>query len=216
MKAFVPVCLYSKGFFLVKKNVLKFLRDNTNYEEILFVIVDKLYGNNLLIKEKVRTKEEAKIAYEKRGTDLLNLVQKGIREFTSSYPTSTKYVIKRWNEIADTEEYINLKQKVISVFEQNASLNSYCKEFIDDNLKKLTRRITPEKEELEHDYLFSEIAMSIYLPEFCGYNYEIWEKKPDKALPDPILILYQNEKESLNIILDGKDNKRQQMYINIE
>ena len=75
MKAFIPICLYSNGFFLVKENVRKLLREYCTYEEILFVIVDKLYGNNLLIKDKVSTKEEAQKAYEKRGTDIFHLIQ---------------------------------------------------------------------------------------------------------------------------------------------
>ena len=216
MKAFIPICLYSNGFFLVKENVRKLLREYCTYEEILFVIVDKLYGNNLLIKDKVSTKEEAQKAYEKRGTDIFHLIQSCVREYVNSNNPTTNYVIKRWNEIAEANEYASLRIKVISEFNTNVRLKDYSRKFIDDSLARITERITEEKVVLEEDYLYSEIAMSIYLTEFCGYTEEIWEKPQKRSLPDPIAILYREEKDSLRNILNGKESKRHQLYVSIK
>lgn len=102
MKAFVPVCLYSNGFFLVKENVRKFLRYYSNYDEILFVVVDRLYANNLLIKDKVDSEDAASRAYKKRGNDIYGLMQRCVREHVSINKPSTKYIIKHWNEIAES------------------------------------------------------------------------------------------------------------------
>ena len=85
--------------------------------------------------------------------------------------------------------------------------------FIVHNLTKMTNRITPSKIELERDYLFGEIAMSIYLTEILGYNNEFWEKPQSEYLPDPLDILYNEERESLSCIIDNKESIRVQQYL---
>lgn len=77
----------------------------------------------------------------------------------------------------------------------------------------MQKNITDEKIQLEHDYLFAEIAMSIYLTEYMGYGYEIWEKPQSEDLPDPLDILYKKEKESLAAILCDKPSIRKQQYL---
>ena len=212
-KAFVPICLYCNGFFLIKEQVLKFLRYYSYYDEILFVIVDKLYGINLLIKEKVCSIEAAHKAYEKRGQDIFFLIQNCIRNFISIDKPSTNFIIKKWNELAETSDYVDLKNTIISEFKNNVVLNKHCEKFIEENLARVTNRIDVEKKCLEHEYLFSEVAMSIYLTEFCGYTDEIWEKKQADSMEDPINLLYRNENESLNRIIGKKVGKRCQLYL---
>lgn len=213
MKAFVPVCLYSNGFFLVKENVRKFLRYYSNYDEILFVVVDRLYANNLLIKGKVDSEDVAKRAYKKRGDDIYFLVQRCVREHVSIKKPSTIYTIKHWDEIAETKEYLSLKERIVCEFEKNNALKEYCSIFINQNLSKMTNHITLDKIQLEHDYLFSEITMSIFLTEFCGYSDEIWEKPQSESMVDPIDILYHDEQDSLRNILSVNKSKRNQLYI---
>ena len=75
------------------------------------------------------------------------------------------------------------------------------------------RIFTDEKIKFEHDYLFAEITMSIYLTEYMGFGYEIWEKPQSEDLPDPLDILYRKEKESLATILCGKPSIRKQQYL---
>lgn len=214
-KAFVPVCLYSNGFFLIKENIRFFLHIFSDYDELLFVVVDRLYGNNLLIKEKVISKEEAIKAYRKRGADIYSLLNNSIQERGSVESSKVNITIKLWDDIAENEiEYKKLKSKTITEFESNPVLNYYSNAFIFHNLKLMTPNITKYKKQLEHDYLFSEIAMSIYLTEFCGYTDEVWERAPKSSLPDPIDILYKNEKDSLDLILGHSYSNRKQLYLN--
>lgn len=213
MKAFVPVCLYSNGFFLIKEQVYKFLHYYSSYEEILFVIVDKLYGINLLIKDKLNNSDDVQKAYEKRGRDIYYLVENCIRNHTIKKKSKTNYIIKYWNELAYTQEYISLKNSIISEFNSNINLKRISNRFIENNLVRMTDSVNAEKKRLEHDYLFSEIAMSIYLTEFCGYYDEIWEKKTNNPQEDPIGFLYRNEPESLIKIIGKKIGKRHQLYL---
>ncbi len=215
-KAFVPVCLYSNGFFLIKENIRFFLHIFSDYDEILFVIVDRLYGNNLLIKEKVTNEEDAFMAFTKRGADIYSLLNNSIQEQGKIELSKTKITIKKWDEIAEKEsDYKILKSRIIDVFDSNPVLDHYSTAFILNNLKILTNNnITEYKKQLEHDYLFSEIAMSIYLTEYCGYTDEIWERAPKTNLPDPIDILYNSEKVSLYLILGHRNSTRKQLYLN--
>lgn len=77
----------------------------------------------------------------------------------------------------------------------------------------MTERITLDKKQLEYDYLFSEITMSIFLTELCGYTDEIWEKPQNESMVDPIDILYRDEQDSLRNILSIDKSKRNQLYI---
>ena len=212
-KAFVPICLYSNGFFLIKDNLRFFLHVFSDYSELLFVIVDKLYGNNLLIKDKVYDDEHAEKAYKKRGEHIFSHVKNTIQDYVESHRVQTKYQIYRWNDIADRQEYIKLLNKIISVFYSNLNLKYYSDMFIIHNLTKMTKKITPKKIELEREYLFGEIAMSIYLTEYLGYANEFWEKPQCDFLPDPLDILYNEEKKSLSCILDNKRSIRVQQYL---
>jgi hypothetical protein len=212
-KAFVPICLYSNGFFLVKDNLRFFLHVFSDYSELLFVIVDKLYGNNLLIKDKVLDVEQAEKAYKERGEHIFSHVKNTIRDYAESHHIQTKYQICRWNDIADRKDYVKLLNKVLSVFDSNLNLKYYSDMFIVHNLTKMTNIITPSKIELERDYLFGEIAMSIYLTEILGYNNEFWEKPQSEYLPDPLDILYNEERESLSCIIDNKESIRVQQYL---
>ena len=213
MKAFVPVCLYSNGFFLVKENVRKFLRYYSNYDEILFVVVDRLYANNLLIKGKVDSEDAASRAYKKRGNDIYCLMQRCVREHISINKPSTNYIIKHWDEIAESNEFLNLKERIVREFDNNNALKEYCNAFINQNLSKMTDHVTLDKIRLEHDYLFSEITMSIFLTELCGYTDEIWEKPQGESMVDPIDILYRDEHVSLKNILSIDKSRRNQLYI---
>lgn len=212
-KAFIPVCLYSNGFFLVKENLRFFLHVFSDCSELLFVIVDKLYGNNLLIKEKVQDEEQARKAYKERGEHIFLHVKNTIQDYVESHLVQTKYQIYRWNDIADRQEYIKLLNRILSVFNSNMNLKYYSDMFIIHNLTKMTDRITQKKMELEREYLFSEIAMSIYLTEILGYENELWEKPLSEYLPDPLDILYNEEKESLTYILTNKHSIRVQQYL---
>ena len=108
-KAFVPICLYSNGFFLVKDNLRFFLHVFSDYSELLFVIVDKLYGNNLLIKDKVLDVEQAEKAYKERGEHIFLHVKNTIQDYAESHHVQTKYQIYRWNDIADRKDYDFMK-----------------------------------------------------------------------------------------------------------
>ena len=55
--------------------------------------------------------------------------------------------------------------------------------------------------------------MSIYLTEILGYENELWEKPLSEYLPDPLDILYNEEKESLTYILNNKHSIRVQQYL---
>lgn len=215
MKAFVPICLYSNGFFLAKEHVQSFLQYYINYDEILFVIVDKLYGHNLLIKNKVLTIETARMAYEKRGQDIFYLIRNCVRKHVTMKKPATNYVIKYWNEIADSNEYLYLKDKIIYEFDNNSNLKSHSEKFIEENLIRMINRIDDDKKDLERDYLFSEIAMSIYLTEFCGFTDEIWEKKQLDSLQDPIEVLYQEEPEILKKIIGKNNYHRNQLFLSL-
>jgi len=213
MKAFVPICLYSNGFFLIKEHVNKFLRYYTNYEEILFVIVDRLYGHNLLIRNRVSTNESARKAFEKRGQDIFFLISNCVQKYVLVNKPATKYEIKRWDEIAETCEYLSLKKKIISEFDKNTNLKNHSERFIKENLTRMVNEIDLGKIVLEHDYLFSEITMSVYLTEFCGFTDEIWERPQRDSLQDPIDVLYREETEILKRIIGKKDYQRNLLYI---
>lgn len=212
-KAFVPICLYSNGFFLVKDNLRFFLHVFSDYSELLFVIIDKLYGNNLLIKEKVLDVEQAEKAYKERGDHIFSHVKNTIQDYAESHHVQTKYKIYRWNDIANRKDYVKLLNKVLSVFDSNLNLKYYSDMFIVHNLTKMTDRITPKKIELEREYLFGEIAMSIYLTEILGYENEFWERPQSEYLPDPLDILYSEEKESLFHIINNRQSIRVQQYL---
>jgi len=215
MKAFVPVCLYSNGYFLVKENVRRFLSEQSSYDEMLFVVVDALYGINLLIKDMVKTREEAVAACEKRGYDIFHLLQKCIRTHVMSSKSNTSYLIKRWNEIAESEEYIDFREHVIVECRKSAIMSDYCKRFINSNLWRMTKHLTHAKELQEADYLFSELAMSLYLTEFRGYTNEIWERPQDISLPDPITVLYEKDLPTLKTLIGKAESERRQLYINL-
>ncbi|MDO5527413.1 MAG: hypothetical protein Q4F85_15170 [Prevotella sp.] len=212
-KAFIPICLYTNGFFLVKENLRFFLHIFSDYSELLFVIVDKLYGNNLLIKDKATDPEDAKRNYEKRGLHIFSHVRNTIQDYIKSHNSYTKYHIVRWNDIANRQEYTEIKQRAIEIFNTNLNLRYYSNMFIIHNLKRMTDKITQRKIELEHEYLFEEIAMSIYLTEFLEYDHEIWEKPQSEYLPDPIDILYNEERESLYLLLEKEYSIRSQYYL---
>jgi len=212
-RAFVPICLYSNGFFLIKENLRFFLHVFSDFSEILFVVVDKLWGNNLLIKDKVKSEEEAENAYQERGKDIFCHVKNTIQDYLSSHHTQTSYQVVRWNELANRQDYVELREKIEQVFNSNLHLKHYSDMFVIHNLKKITHSITDEKIILEHDYLFAEITMSIYLTECLGYEFELWEKPQCEDLPDPLDILYKKEKESLSTILCNKYSIRQQHYL---
>lgn len=212
-RAFVPICLYSNGFFLIKENLRFFLHVFSDFSEILFVVVDKLWGNNLLIKNKVDSEEAAEVAYQQRGEHIFCHVKNTIQDYLSCHNTQTNNLVCRWNELAKSPEYIELRQRIEQEFESNLHLKHYSDMFIIHNLRKMTPYITDEKIKLEHDYLFAEITMSIYLTEYMGYGYEIWEKPQSEDLPDPLDILYRKEKDSLATILCGKPSIRKQQYL---
>lgn len=212
-RAFVPICLYSNGFFLIKENLRFFLHVFSDFSEILFVVVDKLWGNNLLIKNKVDSEKEAETAYQERGEDIFCHVKNTIQDYLSCHNAQTHYLVLRWNELAQRLEYIELRQRIEQEFESNLHLKHYSDMFIIHNLRKMTPYITDEKIKLEHDYLFAEITMSIYLTEYMGYGYEIWEKPQSEDLPDPLDILYRKEKDSLATILCGKPSIRKLQYL---
>lgn len=212
-RAFVPVCLYSNGFFLIKENIKFFLHVFSDYDEILFVVVDKLYGHNLLIKEKVACIEDATQAYQKRGKDIYSLLSNTIKEYNATNLTNSKIIIKLWKDFDEVDDYKLLKQKIIHVFDSNPNLHKYCEAFILHSLELMTNHITSYKKHLEHDYLFSEIAMSIYLTEFCGFSDEVWERPQSPTIPDPLDLLYRSEKNSLHLILSRVDSSRRQLYL---
>lgn len=212
-KAFVPICLYNNGFFLKGENLRFFLYIFSDYDEIMFVIVDRLYGNNLLIKNKVHNLEEAITSYNKRGGDIYSFTNKIVNEYMATYKLPPRIQIVRWDNIASDELYISLKKDIELKFADNLFLSHYSNMFIVNNLKKMTSLITDDKFRLEYDYLFSEIAMSIYMTEFLGYTNEVWEKPQDLTLPDPINVLYSNEKETLYSILKKESSFRVQSYL---
>jgi len=212
-KAFVPICLYSNGFFLVKDNLRFFLHVFSDLSEVLFVIVDKLYGNNLLIKDKVGTVDEAKVAYNERGKDIMLYVKKTIQEYILCHCSRTMYKVVRWEELSDSEEYIRLKSCVEKVFENSPNLKTYSQAFINHCLAKMTKDCNEYKQGLEYEYLFGEITMSIYLTEYLGYENEIWEKPQSDDLPDPIDYLYKYESASLQKILNERNSIRVQHYL---
>ena len=212
-RAFVPICLYTNGFFLIKENLMFFLHLFSDFSEIIFVVVDKLWGTDLLIKNKVGSEDEAISAYQKRGEDVYHHIKNTIQDYLSCHNANTNYLVFRWNEVAQRQEYIELLQRIEFVFDNNIFLKRYSDMFIINNLRKMTPNITERKIELEHDYLFAEITMSLYLTEFMEYGYEIWEKPQSEDLPDPLFVLYSKEKESLSTILGNKLSIREQLYL---
>ena len=212
-KAFVPICLYSKGFFLEKENLKYFLYSFSDYDEILFLIIDELYGHNLLIKNKTKSFNRAKILAEKRGIDIYNFSKNIISEFADNNLSKTKFKLSRWNEYAKLKMYLNLYQKIKYEINKNSLLKEVCDKFINYNLINLTDEITNTKLLLEEDYLFSEMTMSILLTEYLGYSIEIWEKPPNPNIPDPISVLYDEGKKTLLNILNKKETSRNQFYL---
>ena len=172
-----------------------------------------MWGDNLLIKDKVETESKAETAYQERGIDIYYHVKKTIHDFETCHNVKTNYLVFRWNELSKRQDYIELRQKIEQEFNRNLHLKYYCDLFIIHNLRKMTPIITDKKIELEHNYLFAEITMSIYLTEYLGYSCEIWEKPQSEDLPDPLDILYKKEMRSLSTILCNKPSIRQQHYL---
>lgn len=212
--AFVPICLYSDGFFLKSDNIKYFLHSFSDYDELLFLIVDKLYGNNLLIKEKTQSNDEANRLANKRGTDVYSFVKNSISDYyNNNNHKKAKITLLRWADFSEKEEYKSLYERVTNEFESNELLKKYSNDFILYNLKKLTSKINLTKKNLEAEYLFGEITMSLFLTEKMNYKDEIWEKPPNPDMTDPINILYKSEMNSLTKIIKSKNPIRNQIFI---
>lgn len=213
-KAFVPICLYSDGFFLEKENLKFFLHTFRDYNEILFLIVDTLYGINLLIKEKVKDEKEGNTSADKRGGDILNYTNNTIKDYYFHHTDQEQIItVLRWDDFAKKEDFKLLYKNISSCIKGNHKLNSYCEDFIHYNLERLTKNINQEKLLLEEKYLFSEITMSILLTEFKGFNTEVWEKPPNPDMVDPINILYTKSKQVLKKIIKKDKLEREQIYL---
>lgn len=214
-KVFVPICLYRDGFFLDKENLRYFLHSFTDFSEIVFLIVDSLYANDLIIKDKAKDDIEAKFIANKRGQELLVYVENVTTSFVKrSNKISKRYKIVRWDDFASLGQYKNLYNKFSTEIKNDIEFMSYCDEFVMYNLKKLTTSISQHKIELEREYLFGEIVMSIYISELLGFGTTIWEKTPHPEMIDPINILYSKKSDLLFRILQTKNYLRKQIYLN--
>lgn len=213
-KAFVPICLYSDGFFLKKENLKYFLYSYSDYSEILFLIVDKLYAYNLLIKEKALNHDIAERMAIKRGKDVHSCVKNTMINFAATNPNiSPKMTVAYWDDFSKLPEYLNIYNKIRKSFQIDQRLKTYCDNFVNYNLHFLTQIIDQDKINLERKYLFGEIAMSLFISEILGYNNEVWEKHPNPEMVDPINLLYTQETETLKKILNLNRVSRNQLFV---
>jgi hypothetical protein len=101
-------------------------------------------------------------------------------------------VADRWNGIAGDSQFATLYAGIEHCFTNSPELKKIADEFAAFQGHRTGWNMNDETRLLEQKYLFSEVAMSIFMTECRGFCCEVWERDPAGPGPDPLGYLYSN------------------------
>lgn len=176
---FIPVCFYTKRL-LKRSYVAALLEALDRYAiQVRFLFADYLHALNLRIRG--FSLETAGLRAKRAGTNNRNMYRKLL-------PNSATELLV-WNDVARRPDFRRFHDAVKNLYVVDAPFALALKRFVSFQQKRSRWDLTGDNETIEHEYLLSEIAMSIIVTEVDGYTCEIWDQQ---ELPnfDPIRYLY--------------------------
>lgn len=208
---YIPVCIYASSFYQKKKNVKKLFSTYVkNATGTLIIVCDILHAYDLILQNPNATVKEAFNKAINKGNNI-HCMLSNIRDKHCGHDN---VLVKRWNEIAESEKYISLHTHLCQIVAEDRELNDVLKSFIKQHVIKFRWKIDKEAMHWEKKYILGEIAMSICVTEIMGYKRELWENPPKPDFSDPIGYLYKDRPEIVRALTNTNVLNRRLEIIN--
>jgi len=198
MSYFIPVCLYPHTKYRTRAGVIYLLQKfELRSSDYLIVVADELLFLDRLVTGRFWTIEWARKKTRQEAEQILKM----LKHTVSKAGAAERGDIVYWDTVAQTPQFrefsSDLRQRVMG----DPFIANGISKFVERRVKRFGTVSDPERAHLnEHEYLLSELCMSVYCTEILPFTTEVWERPPAPDVPDVLKLLYHNKPELITAL----------------